>query len=148
MNPNPSSIGLLFDIYGAFWLAKAIIIRRYKDIEDETSTKYGYNLTARESQIKARFEGWIGFFFLSLGFTLQFVSSLFPDVSVSWEIFSTVALSLIIGGFGLAAFSHTLAHQARTEKQEDKIRKTEGVSNNNEQALKTHETRLNNIEKK
>ena len=69
--------GLICDIAGALLLAKAVIIRRSDQIQEEATTRWSQpNWTYIESAVNARTDGWFAGGLLVTGFSLQSAGSL------------------------------------------------------------------------
>ncbi|MFT5281080.1 MAG: hypothetical protein ACI9AR_000536 [Flavobacteriaceae bacterium] len=76
-------LGLVFDIFGAFWLSQSFMIRTNKKMEEETSIGYNGNpyffALARES----RSAGRVGFVLLVAGFVLQGLGQVNVKLNIS-----------------------------------------------------------------
>jgi len=70
-----SSIGIVFDIIGAFFLAQSFILKKTDRIVKEASSFYDGNPFLLPSFIIQRIEAKTGFGFLMLGFLLQMISN-------------------------------------------------------------------------
>jgi hypothetical protein len=70
-----SSIGIVFDIIGAFFLAESFLLKKYDRILKESSSFWGGNPFLLPSLITQRIEAKTGFIFLMLGFLLQMISN-------------------------------------------------------------------------
>lgn len=96
---NISVLGLIFDIVGAFWLAKAIIWRSKRQIELETTSFYDSNPYQRQAQDEAKYYGWFGFILLSLGFMVQILGEIIYIKLKTWIILLFIAVLLSVGYF-------------------------------------------------
>lgn len=67
------AIGLFLDLVGALLFAIPILKSR-KEIEEESSTYWGYNPPLKKSMLRDRLLGIVGLFLLLLGFALQIVA--------------------------------------------------------------------------
>jgi hypothetical protein len=95
---NIGALGLLFDIYGSFWLVKSIIWRSRKQIELETGTYFDNNPYALISQIGSKWSGWYGFTFLALGFLGQFLNQI-HNFYITISLIIWIIAALIVVGF-------------------------------------------------
>jgi len=68
-----SAYGLCLDIIGTFFLAQGFIAKQLTSIALETQSGYGGppNLLYVRGQISQQVEAWIGYAFLTIGFSLQ-----------------------------------------------------------------------------
>lgn len=87
-----AQVGLLFDIVGAFWLARAIVHRRDEDIQKACETKLGMNRLAYWSAVVGKCEGKWGFCFLIMGFILQFGSTYYSYHAPVLDLVAIVVL--------------------------------------------------------
>ena len=71
------AIGLIFDIVGAFFLAKGIMAKKIPDIIKETGTYISRNKAFQDSLLIQKIEALFGMIFLITGFSLQFIANLF-----------------------------------------------------------------------
>lgn len=100
MNNFPISvIGLMFDIFGAFWLAKSIIWRSKRNIENESMMLYGGNPYLKKAQHQAKLYGWFGFILLFTGFLTQAIGQIYAQIKI--DLFSTADLIVILLLFSL-----------------------------------------------
>ena len=70
-----SSIGIIFDIIGAFFLAQSFLLKKTDRIVKEASSFFDGNPFLLPSFIIQRIEAKTGFGFLMLGFLLQMISN-------------------------------------------------------------------------
>ena len=70
-----SSIGIVFDIIGAFFLAESFLLKKTDKIVKESSSYMDGNPFLLPSFITQRIEAKTGFVFLMLGFLLQMISN-------------------------------------------------------------------------
>jgi hypothetical protein len=68
------AIGLCFDIIGAFFLSKALVFKRPKEVRLETNSYFDGNPFALRSIAQQRIDARAGFVFLLLGFGGQFIA--------------------------------------------------------------------------
>lgn len=66
-----SFAGLVLDIFGALFLAKGFMAKRIVSIIGESTSRYGWNQSLRDSLVHQRVEAWIGGSALAVGFLLQ-----------------------------------------------------------------------------
>lgn len=98
-NFSISVIGLVFDIFGAFWLAKSIIWRSKRTIENESMMLYGGNPYLKRAQHQAQLYGWFGFILLFIGFLTQALGQIYIQTKI--DLFSTLDLIIILLLFSL-----------------------------------------------
>jgi hypothetical protein len=67
------SIGLVLDISGAFFLAQSFILKRREAVTREASDYFSGNPYRLRSAVFQANEAWVGFAYLLLGFTGQFL---------------------------------------------------------------------------
>ena len=94
-----SAAGVLYDIVGAYLIARAIVFARPKILAEQSATVLNANpalfATLDEQQHDARF----GVGILVGGFLLQFLAALDCSVSVTyWPLFAA-ALAVALGGY-------------------------------------------------
>lgn len=107
MDLTVGSIGLIFDLYGTFWLAKSVIWRTKNQINLETATFWDDNPYLRLSQEISRVWGWVGFVSLFIGFGLQFLGQV-----INFKVHSNLVLVLValILAFGLISNRIVINH--------------------------------------
>lgn len=89
--------GLILDMYGVFWLSKAIIWRSKRQIELETATFFNSNPYLKQVQVEAKYYGWFGFTFLILGFLGQIFGQIVAITMKLNTVLVIIALLLIVG---------------------------------------------------
>lgn len=106
------TLAIITDIYGAFWLAKGIILHSRRQIKLESTTFWGGgNLYLIAAQIEARYYGWCGFSFLTLGFLGQIlVQNYNTNISLTFLILYVLGLILIGYFFNKKAKSESNKH--------------------------------------
>ena len=94
---NIGALGLIFDMFGAFWLAKSVIWRTKKQVELETTSFWDGNPYQKLSQEISKWYGWLGFILIFLGFGMQFCAQLF-NFKVTWELTGIIVVLLLLSG--------------------------------------------------
>ena len=100
------TLSLVFDIYGAFWLARSLIIKSKSQIELESTSFWGGNYYLKASQLGAFYFGWYGFAFLAIGFLGQIVSQ---NIYLSFNLQILLIIMLILILFGIKFNQFTIS---------------------------------------
>ncbi len=95
-----TSIGIAFDIIGAFFLAESFLLKKTERIVKEASSFYDGNPFLLPSFIIQRIEARTGFVYLLLGFSLQFIANTDfikqgRDINLWFIIIGSIALWLV-----------------------------------------------------
>lgn len=109
-------MGLLFDITGAYWLAKSIVWRSKRQIELETKTFYGSNPFALAAAREAKEYGWFGFAFLFIGFSLQALGQIFPNLKIKLLWFLIIIIVLLLFSNIFSAWTRKKSNKSLPEE--------------------------------
>lgn len=103
-------IGLVFDIVGAFFLAKGFIAKKIQSIINESGTHFDRNKAFQDSLIIQKFEAIAGMIFLLVGFSFQLVGNfLFCLIKLSMTV---IILLLFIPFFLGLLSSRIIKHKS------------------------------------
>jgi hypothetical protein len=104
INNAISFMGILFDILGAWFLARGLVKKPIEEIRRESVMSF-FSYSYALGYIKQKAESTVGFLYLGLGFSMQALSYVFAQIS-NWNLFYivfivTMFLGLVIFIFGL-----------------------------------------------
>jgi len=91
--PWLSALGIVLDIVGAAWIAKALAFSSTRDLMDQASSKWDINNSTLIALELQRLDARCGLAVLVAGFAMQFVSLFFPH-GHAW-IACTVAVLVV-----------------------------------------------------
>ena len=97
---NIGVLGLIIDIFGAFWMALAILGQNKKQQELETTMFWDGNPYLAAAKKENKIFTWTGFILLVLGFLLQLIGQLFYTLVPM----QTILLLLLVCLFGSFIF--------------------------------------------
>jgi hypothetical protein len=103
-----SMIGLVLDIFGALFLAKAFMFKKAQAILRESGTYWDSNDVLRDSLVNQRIEAWIGGLFLTSGFVLQ-CTPYFLRVESKPPFLAALIISFLVLWFTFDLFVRELA---------------------------------------
>src|SRR5713226_913809 len=102
-----NAAGILLDIFGAAWIAKALAFASSEDLIDQSRTGLGSPVIV-EALEHQRLDTRCGLALLAFGFIMQFAAVFVPAFPL-W----------IAGGIAVAAVASTLAYYVNTKRRED-----------------------------
>lgn len=94
-NVSPVAVaGLMWDFFGAFFLAKALIFNKDQSIRRQAGTYWNVSVPLLRSLCEQRIDARFGISMLMTGFALQFVASC--GLSASWPVDALLVLPIAL----------------------------------------------------
>lgn len=97
-------IGLLFDIIGAWYIARGLVLKTTDEFIEESTFFFGNNDNSVVSGIRQKIECRSGFQMMFIGFGLQLLSQMYQDNIYLFKIDSIRIIALILSLSAVFAF--------------------------------------------
>jgi len=108
--PWLAALGIVLDIVGAAWIAKALAFSSTRDLMDQAATRWDISTSVLRSLEHQRLDSRCGLGVLGVGFAMQLGALFFP-LAPAWVAAMIAVLTVATAG---VYYRHTLANEDAT----------------------------------